>query len=229
MEKERLSTEKALQFCTVLLEQIEQIQADFQKNQASDLTSRMHFGKGLQRCMHHMCFMLAHLKKYQKIVTERLNTRLNAESVEEQASFDKLQNKAKMLQRCLAFCSDVDTYMESQSSNIENHVEGDDIIQFLVSIDGKRINGKNRGIGKRQKLAGGHFGEASLQQMSQDFKSIALHQSGHTKHDTQSPASILGDKPPLATPQSPFGKCHGPGVILDETPTLDFPPDTAGV
>lgn len=154
---------------------------------------------------------------------------LNAESAEEQASFDKLQNKAKMLQRCLAFCSDVDTYMESQSSNIENHVEGDDIIQFLVSIDGKRINGRNRGIGKRQKQAGGHSGEASLQQMFQDFKSIALHQSGHTKHNTQSSAPISGDKPPIATLQSLFGKCHGPGVMLDETPTLDFPPDTAGV
>ncbi|KID73964.1 amidophosphoribosyltransferase, partial [Metarhizium brunneum ARSEF 3297] len=209
MEKERLSTEKALQFCTVLSEQIKQIQADFQKNQDSDLTSGMLFGKGLQGCMHHMCFMLAHLEKYQKIVAERLNTSLNAESAGEQASFDKLQNKAKMLQRCLAFCSDVDTYMESQISNIENHLEGDDIIRFLVSIDGKRIGGKNRGTGKRQKQAGGHFREASLQQMSQ------LHQRGHTKHDTQSSASISGDEPPLATLQSLLGKCHGPGVILD--------------
>ncbi|EXU97973.1 hypothetical protein X797_008972 [Metarhizium robertsii] len=229
MERERLSTEKALQFYTVLSEQIEQIQANFQKHQDSDLTSGMHFGRGLQGCMHHMCFMLARLEKYQKIVAGRLNTRLNAESAEEQASFDKLQNKAKMLQRCLAFCSDVDACMESQSSNIENHVQGDDIIRFLVSIDGKRINGKNRGTGKRQKQAGGHFREASLQQMSQDFKSIALHQSGHTKHDTQSSASISGDEPPLATLQSLFGKCHGPGVILDKTPTLDFPPDPAGV
>lgn len=207
MEKERLSTEKALQFCTVLSEQIEQIQADFQKNQDSDLNSEMLFGKGLQGCMHHMCFMLAHLEKYQKSVAESLSTSLNAESAEEQASFDKLQNKAKMLQRCLVFFSDVDAYMESQISNIENHVEGDDIIQFLVLTDGKRINGKNRGIGKRQKQAGGHFREASLQQMSQDLKSIALHQSGHAKHDTQSFASISGDEPPLATPQSPFGKC----------------------
>lgn len=200
MERERLSTEKALQFCTVLSEQIEQIQADFQKHQDADLTSGVLLSKGLQGCMHHMCFMLAHLEKYQKTDAEHLNTSLNAESAEEQASFDKLQNKAKMLQRCLAFCSDVDACMESQSSNIENHVEGDDIIQFLVSIDGKRINGRNRGIGKRQKQAGGHSGEASLQQTSQDFKRIALHQSGHTKHDTQSSASISADEPPLAIP-----------------------------
>lgn len=74
MERERVSTEKALQFCTVLSEQIEQIQADFQKNQDSDLTSGMLFGKRLQGCMHHRCFMLAHLEKYQKSVAERLST-----------------------------------------------------------------------------------------------------------------------------------------------------------
>lgn len=74
MERERLSTEKALQFCTVLSEQIEQIQADFQKHQDADLTSGVLLSKGLQGCMHHMCFMLAHLKKYQKIVAERFST-----------------------------------------------------------------------------------------------------------------------------------------------------------
>ncbi|RYO78680.1 hypothetical protein DL764_010097 [Monosporascus ibericus] len=135
-----------------------------------------------------------------------------AASAEDQASFNKLQNEAKTLRRCLAFCSDVDAYVEAQISNIENHAEGHDTIQFMVSTDGRPINGKNHGIGKRQKQAGGHFGDTSLQQVSQDFKSIALYQSGH-KEDANHSASIPGHDA-LVNPKSPFGDRHGPGFVL---------------
>ncbi|CAI6014752.1 unnamed protein product [Clonostachys chloroleuca] len=226
MEKERLSTEKALQFCTVLSEQIEQIQADFQNSQDPDSTSEMLFGEGLQGCVHHMRFTLARLEEHQKSVAERLGAGFNAASAEDRASFDKLQNEAKTVRHCLAFCSDVDTYVESQISNIENHAEGDDTIQFLVSTNNKPINGKNRGIGKRQKQAGGHFGEASLQQMSQDFKSIAIHQSGHVEQEKQRSATPSGNEAPPASHQSQFGNRHGPGFVLAKTPASKLSSDT---
>ncbi|CAH0019545.1 unnamed protein product [Clonostachys rhizophaga] len=226
MEKERLSTEKALQFCTVLSEQIEQIQAEFQNSQDPDSTSEMLFGEGLQGCVHHMRFTLARLEEHQKSVAERLGAGFNTASAEDRASFDRLQNEAKTVRHCLAFCSDVDTYVESQISNIENHAEGDDTIQFLVSTNNKPINGKNRGIGKRQKQAGGHFGEASLQQMSQDFKSIAIHQNGHSEQEKQRSATPSGNESPSASPQSQFGNRHGPGFVLAKTPASKLPSDT---
>ncbi|KAK7219275.1 hypothetical protein V2G26_007278 [Clonostachys chloroleuca] len=148
MEKERLSTEKALQFCNVLSEQIEQIQTDFQNNQDPDSTSEMLFGEGLQGCMHHMRFTLARLEERQKSVAERLGSGFNVASAEEQASFDKLRNEAKTLRHCLAFCSDVDTYAELQISNIENHAEGDDTIQFLVSTNSKPITERTEALAR---------------------------------------------------------------------------------
>src|SRR5690349_2454746 len=70
MEEERRSTEKALQFCTLLEQQIEQIHADFlnsshtsQNGQVDSSSSGMIFGDGLDGCLHHLRFTLAHLEK----------------------------------------------------------------------------------------------------------------------------------------------------------------------
>ncbi|KAM0544563.1 hypothetical protein ACHAPJ_011780 [Fusarium lateritium] len=217
MENERLNTEKALQLCSALSNQLEQIQAEFHAIQDPESTSGMLFGEGLDGCMHHMRFTLAHLERHQKNVRERPDTDSNATSKEGQASFDKLQNDAKALRRCLAFCSDVDTYVESQISNIENHAEGDDTIQFMVSTDGKPLNGKNHGKGQRQKQAGGHLDNKSLQQMSQDFKSIALYQTGRTERDLERSTSTSGEDPASSSSKSPFGDRHGPGFTLVKT------------
>ncbi|KAH7304102.1 hypothetical protein B0I35DRAFT_363814 [Stachybotrys elegans] len=214
MEKERLSTEKALQFCMTIAGQMEQIQTDFQKSQDPDSASGMLFAEGLEGCMHHMRFTLANLEEHKKKVGERLSTGLDGPSAEDQASFTKLQDEAKTLRRCLAFCSDVDAYVESKISNIENHAEGDDTIQFMVSTDGRPLNGKNHGTGNRQKQAGGHFGEISLQQVSRDFKSIAIHQNSYVDHDNKHIASMTGDDAVPASPKSPFGDRHGPGFML---------------
>jgi hypothetical protein len=103
--------------------------------------------------------------------------------------------------------------VEAQISSIENHAEGDDTIQFMVSTDGRPINGKTHGVGDRQKQAGGHFGDTSLQQLSQDFKSIALHQSGKEK-EANTPPPMPDHDGALANPKSPFGDRHGPGFVL---------------
>ncbi|CAI6092477.1 unnamed protein product [Clonostachys chloroleuca] len=60
-----------------------------------------------------MRFMLAHLEKIRRA---------------------KLKNEAETLRRCLASCAEVDTYVESQISNIDNHAEGNGTIEFLVSM-----------------------------------------------------------------------------------------------
>ncbi|CVL07333.1 uncharacterized protein FMAN_15397 [Fusarium mangiferae] len=64
----------------------------------------------------------------------------------------------------------------------------DDTIQFMVSTDGKPLNGKNHGVGSRLKQAGGHFKEQSPQQISQDFTTISLHQTGGNKPARRTPS-----------------------------------------
>lgn len=232
MEAERLSTQKALQFCALLSQQIENIQVDFFSGnhdspdiQNPSSTSSMLLGEGLDGCMHHMRFTLASLEKHQKRVTGRVGTGpMETVSAEDQASLDKLQTEAKTLRQCLEFCSDIDGYLESQMSNIENHAEGDDTIQLMVSTNGKPLTGKNRGIGQRLKQAGGLFGDASLQQVSTDFKNIALHHTGLEGRNTKRSSSISGDDSTSAEPLSPFGNRHGPGFTLTKDSIPSAPP-----
>lgn len=236
MEEERRRTEKALQFCTLLSQQIEKIQADYFEdgqspgsNQDSSSNSGMLLSEGLEGCLHHMRFTLASLEKHQRRVSERLGADPMAASAEDQALFDKLQTQAKTLRRSLEFASDVDAFLETQISNIENHAEGDDTIQFMVSTNGKPLNGINRGKGRGVKQGGGNWNDESLQQVSQDFKSIALHQNGFTEHGTRRSASVPGDDTASAVPDSLFGSRHGPGFKLAKHSPSSAPAGPAGV
>lgn len=223
MEEEQRSTEKGLEFCAMLSQAIEKIQIDFfGKDQDSstshrpDTASEMLFGEGLDGCMHHMRFTLEQLEKHRKRIAESLSSGPTATiSTREQASLNKLQAEARTLRHCLSFCTDIDAVLESQISNIENHAEGDDTIQFMVSTDGKPVNGKNRGNGLRLKQAGGHFSEESLQQLSQDFKTISIHhQTGLQEHIRKQLISVEGGDDASRKPESPFGERHGPGFTL---------------
>ncbi|KAI1839577.1 hypothetical protein JX266_014212 [Neoarthrinium moseri] len=186
MEDEQQSTEKGLEFCAALSEAIEKIQVNFFGGrrgsldiQRPDSTSGMLLGEGLDGCMHHMRFTLDQLEKHRKRIAESLSS--GSESImskEDQSSLEKLQAEEKTVRHCLDYCMGIDEVLESQISNIENHAEGDDTIQFMVSTDGKTIHGKNRGVGLRLKQVGGHIGEESLQQLSQDFKTVSIHQTG---------------------------------------------------
>ncbi|KAI1865939.1 uncharacterized protein JN550_007917 [Neoarthrinium moseri] len=236
MEEEQRSTEKGLEFCATLSQAIEKIQVDFFGGKSglpnlasSDSTSGMLLGEGLDGCMHHMRFTLDQLEKHRKKITESLGTGSAASmSAQDQASLNKLQAEEKTLQQCLNFCSDVDAVLESQVSNIENNAEGDDSIQLMVSTDGKRFNGKNRGIGLRLKQAGGHFSEGSLQQVSQDFKAISIHYTGIQERapGRSTPMAEDNNTPPQA--ESPFGNRHGPGVTLAKHGVLAGPAGWTG-
>lgn len=236
MEEERLSTQKALQFCALISQQIEHTQVEFLGGDHGppgspdpSSTSKMLLGEGLEGFMHHMRFTLGNLEKHHNRVAERLGTSPTATvSAQDQASLDTLRSEAKTLRRCLEFCSDVDAYLESQMSNIENHVEGDDTIQLMVSTNGKPLKGKNRGIGQRLKQAGGHLDDASLQQVSKDFKSTALHQTELGGQDANRSASIPGDDSTSAEPVPPFGDRHGLGYILTKRSVSSAPPGPTG-
>ncbi|KAM0281202.1 hypothetical protein ACHAQH_003632 [Verticillium albo-atrum] len=220
VEEELLSTEKGLELCTQLSQHIEQIQADFAAGRHGPSNARdanqnakALVGEGLDACKDYMRFALERLKKHQESVNERLRTGGTAPNMsDDEATLDQLHKEEETLRRSLGFISNVDAYLEGQISNIENYAEGDDTIQFMVSTNGKTINGKNRGIGQRQKQAGGHFDETSLQQVSEDFKSISLHQTEVRKLELEQ--SISGRNVAGAGPASPFKDRHGRGFSL---------------
>jgi len=230
IEEEKRSTAKGLQFCAVLSQQIEQIQADYLEDDLSSSdrdpssTSRVLVGEGLGACRNHVRFTLDQLEMHRKRMEDLGASSEVTVSPQDRALFDKLQSEVNTLRQSLGFCSDVDAVLESHISNIENHAEGDDTIQFMVSTDGKPVNGKNRGIGQRLKQAGGHFGETALQSMSQDFKTISIHQAGPIQTGGNGSTSVTGDDGTSAEFGKPFSNRHGPGFTLAKHPT---PPKTS--
>ncbi|CRK19842.1 hypothetical protein BN1723_011981 [Verticillium longisporum] len=222
MEEEEKSTKKGLEFCATLLQAIEQTEVEFFESDSSSAsaqaqvsTSQMLFGEGVEGIKHHMHFTLRQLEQHRKKIADSLVSGLKTPmSAQDQTSLDDLERQANTLRQCLGLCSNVDSVLESQVSNIENHAEGDDTIQFMVSTDGKTINGKNRAVGKRLKQAGGHFGEDSLQQVSQDFKAVSIHYADLQEHTPERSAMEPGTHAATAGTDSTFGHRHGPGVTL---------------
>ncbi|EGY23825.1 uncharacterized protein VDAG_05263 [Verticillium dahliae VdLs.17] len=201
---------------------IEQTEVEFFESDSSSAsaqaqvsTSQMLFGEGVEGIKHHMHFTLRQLEQHRKKIADSLVSGLKTPmSAQDQTSLDDLERQANTLRQCLGLCSNVDSVLESQVSNIENHAEGDDTIQFMVSTDGKTINGKNRAVGKRLKQAGGHFGEDSLQQVSQDFKAVSIHYADLQEHTPERSAMEPGTHAATAGTDSTFGHRHGPGVTL---------------
>jgi hypothetical protein len=217
MEGERLSIEQALQLCVNLSQQIDELQRSLPKDDAfprlcdPSPTPNMLVSEGLNGCKEYMVFALQRLEKHRREVADRLNVDpAAATSSKDKVLLDNLQNEAETLRHGLRFFSNVDSYLEEQMSNIENHAEGNDTIQLMVSTDGKPIKGKNSGFGDRLKQAGGHYDNLSLQQVSQDFTTISIRQI-ETMKDKKDEASTSNSKSARETSQEPF---RGRGFTL---------------
>jgi hypothetical protein len=110
---------------------------------------------------------------------------------------------------------DVASYLTEQMSDIENHAKGNDIIQLMVSVDGKSMKGKNYGEGDRLNQAGGHYDSRSLQLVSQNFTQISTHQTEIKKH-TGDTLSESKQETTTTTSKEPFS---GQGFTLTPKPS----------
>lgn len=88
----------------------------------------------------------------------------------------KLRDEWDMARQYIDIYSKADTYLKENISTINNYATGD-TIQFMMSTNGKIINGRNRGLGWRTSQVGGHLSDVSLQKLSADSSSITLRTS----------------------------------------------------
>lgn len=218
IEGERMSTEKALFLCNDLTRHIDDLQRSFAKENDFPLvsdtgpSSNKFFSEGLDGCRDYMVCALRRLEKHRQEIAERLKASPTATvSSDDVFLAEKLHSEANALRHGLKFFSNVDSYLEEQMSNIENHAEGDDTIQIMVSTDGKPIKGKNNGVGNRLRQAGGHYDNESLQQISQDFAKTSLQYTELGKHKPDQPTN---PDPPKATDAFVCKSFSGPGFTL---------------
>jgi hypothetical protein len=110
------------------------------------------------------------------------------------------------------------TSMEPKINSIENLPLDNDAIEFMVSKDDRLINVRRHGIAQRQRQAGGHIDNQSLQRAIRDSRHNTQHQSGHTEHDSKDSASIPGDDALSASSELVFSNRYGPGFALAKPP-----------
>ncbi|KAF4964632.1 hypothetical protein FSARC_7474 [Fusarium sarcochroum] len=215
-----LSTEKGLQLCLQLSQQIDQIQLQYATAEGPTPgphpESSMLIGEGLDGCKEYLGFALERLKRHRQKTTERIDAGSpTARASDNKVLLDNLNEEADILGRSLNLLSNIDTYLEEKISNIEKHSEGDDTIQFMVSTDDKPLHGRNHGVGLRLKQASGHFKEQSLQQIPQDFATVHLHQTGGNESSRNGSEQAMN---PDTTAMSPSTSSNRRGFTLAPKP-----------
>ncbi|EEY24043.1 hypothetical protein HYQ46_003107 [Verticillium longisporum] len=160
----------------------------------------------------------AHLDHIQQKL-DTLTHRAAAGPILDVTTRQHMEEEEKSTKKGLEFCATLlqaieqteVEFFESDSSSASAQAQ---VSTSQMLFDGKTINGKNRAVGKRLKQAGGHFGEDSLQQVSQDFKAVSIHYADLQEHTPERSAMEPGTHAATAGTDSTFGHRHGPGVTL---------------
>ncbi|KAE8381497.1 hypothetical protein BDV26DRAFT_278708 [Aspergillus bertholletiae] len=196
IKEERLSTEKCLEICAQLSSHIDQIQVSSRRSDHSpDPSDSNSFPErvtndGLQDCKDKLAVTIARLEKHMHDLMDRLLVKSKAAmtSEEETTELKRLREEWETAHQCMDICSKADTHLKENISNIDNYATGD-ALQFMVSTNGKTINGTNRGLGWRTRQVGGHLSDESVQQLSRDMTNINVR---IIEAESQSPHDFRG-------------------------------------
>lgn len=175
MKDERLSTQKCLEYCARLFDQINKIPLRPVPRSGSStgpIGSEAITNEGLRQCKDTLNATTIKLERHMEGLIDRLKKKMPSE--EGVAELAMLQDEWESARRGIEICSSADKNI----SVIDNFSTGDDSVQFLVSTQGKTIHGKNRGFGLRAKQVGGHLSDDSLQQISRDISRTGFQNTG---------------------------------------------------
>jgi hypothetical protein len=176
----------------------------------------------MKACKNSLAATAAKLEKHMRDVMDRLlaKSTTSISSDEDVQDLRRLRDEWETARQCLDICSRADSHLKENVSVIENHGTGDSL-QFMVSANGKVLQGKNRGLGWRNRQVGGYMSNESIQQLSRDLVAI---NTGHLRGDL----SISEDDP---TPNAndlmegemtaEFKERYGRGFTLKPTHTSD--------
>ena len=185
---------------------------------------------GLQECKTNLALTAAKLEGYMRELIDRLMRELKAAptSKERLADVTRLREEWDTARQCMEICSKADTYLKEHVSNIENYATGD-AIQFMVSTDGRPLHGVNRGLGWRSRQVGGHLNDTTVQQISRDFSTINIQNTGSESPPSRDKTQPVPDDGETKHKSgSKFKERYGPGVKLMSRTSADSAMSSAG-
>jgi hypothetical protein len=219
VQEERLSTQKCLQICAQLSEHINQIdlrpmEHSESSSVVSESVSERLTSEGIQQVKTSLNQTKTKLERHMQDLVDQLMEKSKRQmSEDEVADITRLQDEMKTARLCLDICSEADHRVRENVSTIDNHAEGDETVQILVSTKEKTIHGKNRSYGVRIRQVGGHLNDESVQQLSRDLASISL-PTARTGSPTMQEDKPFDPKEGVEKGASPGFERYGRGVTL---------------
>ncbi|CEJ60637.1 hypothetical protein PMG11_09205 [Penicillium brasilianum] len=164
LREERLSTEKSLQLCAQLSSHINQIQlmsdeaGSSRGSGGAEASPESVTNEGLQECKNSLAATATKLEKHMRDVMNRVlaKSRTAISSNEDAQDLSRLRDEWETAQQCLDICSRAVNHLKNDVSIIEKHGTGGSL-QFRVSVNGKFLHGKNRGLDWRNRQRGGYM------------------------------------------------------------------------
>jgi hypothetical protein len=225
IKEERRSTQKCLEICAQLSDHIDQIQLMHERSGKSpermdpDTVPERLTISSLQECKNSLALTAAKLEGYMKDLIDRLVTKSKATmtSEEDLADLVRLQEEWDTTRQQMEICSKADTYLKENITTIDNYATGD-AVQFMVSIDGLVLHGKNRGLGWRSRQFGGNWDAASLQQVSRDWSSYGLQNTRSESSSSPDNTLSVPEDGMEHKPRPEFKERYGPGRTTADIP-----------
>lgn len=237
IKEERTSTQKCLEICSRLSDQIDLIKLTPKRSgdptedtEPGSLPERV-TNDGLQECKDSLAATAAKLEKYMQELIDRMieKSKTGAHSTEDLADLARLRDEWLTTRQCRDICSKADNSLKGSVSVIDNYATGD-AIQFMVSTNDKTIHGTNRGLGWKTRQVGGHLSDTTIQQLSRDMAGGAFRNSVHNDRSAHGQLSPIADDTVKEGPKSQFSDRYGPGLKLTHqtTPNVAMPSTNSG-
>jgi hypothetical protein len=227
IKEERKSAQKCLQICAQLSNHINQIKPTLERSGSSpgrtnpDAVPEKLTFEGLQECQKNLVATTAKLENHMKDRIDQLVIKMKttAASEEEIADVTRLRQEWDTARQCIDICSKANTHLAENVTTVDNYGTGDNI-QLVVSTDGKVVHGKNRGHGWRNRQAGGHMNDTSLQELLKSFSSTNFQNMGSENRPPRANSPPIPDDEVDNVPGSEF-KGYGRGYKLASKTSAD--------
>jgi hypothetical protein len=215
IKEEYHSTERGLEICAQLSDQINQIQITAKRN------GHPPESENLQECKHNISQASLKLEAHMRDAIRRMvaKSTMAMTSKEEIADLARIWDELETTFQRKEMFSEAEIRLNENINVIENHGTGD-ARQIMVSTDDTIIHGKNHGTGWRSLQVGGHMSEAALQDVVRSLSSLSDRRPDDDRRppEGKTPATT-GDVVNGNTAK--FRDHYGPGVRLSPTSTLN--------
>jgi hypothetical protein len=196
IKEERSSTQKYLLICGQLSKVINQLQPPLAKDlpQVPDDIPERITSYGIEECRVSMEQTGARLENHMQNILDRMMSKSSATMTREDIKYlSGLREEWITARQCRDICLQADQHLKENIKVIDNHVEGNESVQLLVSNSQTTAYGKNRGYGDQTKIFG-YISDHAIRKVTGDFLQRSIQKPSEGLSSTHLDTSSISDE-----------------------------------